>query len=133
MKKTQLKNIVYSRLNDTSKTFNKVDARAVEKALGAEFTGKVFSEERGGPLSVFQIRQELMHRLHSSGGRPALQDASSRKKIPLSDRQWIRLEKIAANVSAPGFSPSPAQVASIILELSLESTHKESHKKLVGV
>ena len=87
-------------------------------ALGAESPG-LARDIAGSPLSLFQVKQELLHRLQSTGGRPSLSGVSGRKKVPLSDSQWEELEKIASDVAAPGFVPSAGQIASVLLALSL--------------
>ena len=79
----------------------------------------------GGPLSLFQVRQELFRRLQSTGGRPSLSETSGRKKIPLNDRQWEQLEEVASEVTSRGFSPSAGQIASVLLTLALRSLRKD--------
>ena len=79
----------------------------------------------GGPLSLFQVRQELLERLQSTGGRPSLLGVSRRVKIPLNDKQWEALEGIASDVASPEFSPSAGQIASVLLTLSLRSLRKD--------
>jgi hypothetical protein len=115
----------FPRIKDLSKTLPRVDPTRVAEALGAEATGLMLGIG-GSPLSVFQIRQELMRRLQSSGGRPSLSGTSGRKKIPLSDAQWRELEEIASDVASPGFSPSAGQIASVLLTLSLRSVRKKN-------
>ncbi|HMC41005.1 MAG TPA: hypothetical protein VKI19_15170, partial [Acidimicrobiales bacterium] len=44
-----------------------------------------------------------------------------RVKIPVSDQDWARLEALASELSAPNASPSPGQVASILLSLALDT------------
>jgi hypothetical protein len=73
------------------------------------------------PLTLFALREELVHRLQSSGGRPALAGTTRRAKIPLSDEEWGQLEELAAAIASPGFAPSAGQVASVLLSLSLHS------------
>jgi hypothetical protein len=68
---------------------------------------------------LFAIREELVRRLQSSGGRPGLAGVSRRAKIPLGDREWLELEELAAAISSPGFAPSAGQVASVLLSLSV--------------
>lgn len=116
---------VHSRIRDTSKTLPRIDPSKVASALAAEPSDLRWSGS-GGPLTAFQVRQELLKRLHSTGGRPALSDTSRRTKIPLSETQWQDLEEIAAEVTSPGFSPSAGQIASVLLTLSLRSLRKDS-------
>jgi len=111
------------RIKNTSKTIPRLDPAKVAQALGAEPSDLTMDGIGAGPLSLSQVREELFQRLQSSGGRPALAGTSRRTKIPLSDRQWAELEGIAADVASPGFSPSPGQIASVLISLSLRSLH----------
>ncbi|HUG92563.1 MAG TPA: hypothetical protein VML55_17115 [Planctomycetaceae bacterium] len=117
------------RIRDTSTALARIDPSQVASALDAEPVDFGFSGG-GGPLSLFQIRQELLDRLRSTGGRPSLAEASRRAKIPLSAAQWKELEGIAAEVASPGFAPSAGQIASVLLSLSLRtirSARQENH------
>ena len=91
----------YATIRDTSKTLPRIEASKVQTALGAEPSGLAIGGIGVGPLSLFQVREELFQRLHSSGGRPSLTGTSRRMKIPLSDRQWEELEEIATEVASP--------------------------------
>jgi hypothetical protein len=113
----------YAPIRDTSKTHPRIDASEVQAALGAEPADLGVGRTGVGPLSLFQVREELFERLQSTGGRPSLAGTSRRTKIPLSDRQWEELEDIATEVASPGFSPSPGQIASVLISLSLRSLH----------
>jgi hypothetical protein len=79
----------FPRIKDLSETLPRVDPAKAAEALGAEATGLKLGIGRS-PLSLFQIRQELIGRLQSSGGRPSLSGTSGRKKIPLSGRSVAR-------------------------------------------
>jgi hypothetical protein len=108
------------RIRDTGKHLPRIDAAAVAKALGGEPTGEKIDVSLG-PISLFAVRQEVFRRLQSTGGRPALEGATRRTKIPLSDCEWAKLEELAAAVASPSFAPTAGQVASILLTLSLRS------------
>jgi hypothetical protein len=101
----------------------RVDPSQVAAALGAELIPTKV-DAKGGPLTVYALRAELLRRRHSSGGRPGIAGASQRVKIPLSDRDWTELEKLAALLTESGFSPSPGQIASVLLHVAIRSvTH----------
>jgi hypothetical protein len=53
--------------------------------------------------------------------RPGIAGTSFRAKIPLGEQEWQRLEALAESLSAEGFSPSPGQVASVLLSIALRS------------
>src|SRR5437870_977901 len=89
-------------IRDTSSPLQRVDPTQVQQALGAE-------ESAGGlvaamaPVTLFCLREELVNRLQSSGGRPALAGTTRRAKIPLRDDDWEKLEELAAAIASPGF------------------------------
>jgi hypothetical protein len=114
----------YAAIRDSSKTLPRIDASEVQAALGAEASDLAVRGIGVGPLSLFQVREEVFQRLHSTGGRPALTGTSHRTKIPLSDWQREELESIATEIASPGFSPSPGQIASVLISLSLRSLHE---------
>ncbi|MBL8795095.1 MAG: hypothetical protein JNM56_14395, partial [Planctomycetia bacterium] len=85
------------RIRDIGAAYPPLDPAEVAKALGAE-SANAKLEFKLGPISLLAVRQELARRLQSSGGRPALEGVDRRAKIPLSDEQWVQLEKVAAAV-----------------------------------
>jgi hypothetical protein len=111
------------RITVTGKTQRRIDPAEVAAALGAE---PVPGEIQGnpGPVALYALRAEILRRRHSTGGRPGIEGASERVKIPLSEDDWHRLEQIAASMSASGFSPSPAQVASVLLSAAIQSVQE---------
>jgi len=129
MSATKSKSRTYPRIKDQSKTLPRIEPSVVAEALGAEPTD-LKAGSGGNPLSLFVVRQELMRRLQSTGGRPSLVGATSRKKIPLNDSQWSLLEKVASAVASPSFAPSAGQIASVLLTLSLQSIHVDSGQEL---
>lgn len=108
------------KIRDTSATLRRVDPTAVSTALGAEATGERLADVFG-PITLAAVRDEVIGRLQSTGGRPGLSGTTRRAKIPLSDQEWEQLEQIARSMAAPGFAPSAGQVASVLLSLSLQS------------
>jgi hypothetical protein len=117
------------RIVDTSPTLPKLDPAEVAKALGAKPTGAKV-ENAQGPITLFALRQELFRRLTSTGGRPGLPDADKVGKVPLSEKQWARLEELAAAIAEDGFSPSAGQVANVLLTWALEQLGPDAIKKL---
>jgi hypothetical protein len=108
-------------------TARRLDPQVVAEALGAEACPEVIAG-KPGPLTLYALRSELFRRRQSSGGRPGIAGTSFRAKIPVGDQDWRRLEDLAASLSAEGFSPSPGQVASVLLSLALRcvSTDQET-------
>ncbi len=72
----------------------KLSSDVVAFALGV---GQENGEEvgQGGSPHIFYVmRQEIMERLESSGGRPRLRGTSIRQKIPLGVADWSLLKQI---------------------------------------
>jgi hypothetical protein len=107
-------------IRDTATPLRRIDPAQVQQALGAEEAPAGLAEALA-PLTLFALREELVNRLQSNGGRPALVGTTRRAKIPLNDDEWEKLEELAAAMAAPGFAPSAGQVASVLLSLSLHS------------
>jgi hypothetical protein len=107
-------------VRDTASALRRLDPARVRHALGAEEVPAELAEALA-PLTLFVLREELVNRLQSSGGRPALVGTTRRAKIPLSDEEWAKLEELAAAFASPGFAPSAGQVASVLLSLALHS------------
>ncbi len=112
------------RIHLSEPTVPRVNQQSVAEALG----GEPCPERRDGqpgPITVYALRQELLRRRQSSGGRPGIEGTSLRAKIPLGERDWQRLENLAAMLSGKGFSPSAGQVGSILLSIALRSLTKD--------
>lgn len=111
----------------------RISAGAVATALGAAVLARA-PRRTGSPADFVAIREEVFHRLRSTGGRPGLQGTQP-KKIPLSDEDWKRVERVVDHISEPGFKPSVGQVAGVLLSIvlreldaSLEASVKQDPK-----
>src|SRR5437660_615480 len=60
-------------IRDTSTCLPRIDPAQVQEALGAEASDEAL-ERALSPVTLFAVREELVKRLQSSGGRPALPD-----------------------------------------------------------
>src|ERR1700731_1000706 len=87
-------------IRDSGSPLPRLEPAPVQQALGAE-EGPGGLTEALAPLTLFALREELLNRLQSSGGRPALAGTTRRAKIPLSDDEWEKLEELAAEIAAP--------------------------------
>jgi hypothetical protein len=99
-------------------TRRRITPEEIEKGLGAERAGNV--PPGGSPISAYAVRQELFCRLRSTGGRPALAGMDVKPKIPMRQSQWKKLEDLARRVQSDSFHPSPAQLASVILDAGID-------------
>lgn len=96
-----------------------VDPDEVAKALGAHDVTST-GRPRGTPLTLDILRRDLVTRLRSTGGRPALEGATKIQKIPLRPEDWSQLEEVAGRLSRQGVSATAGQVASILVHTQLQ-------------
>ena len=96
-----------------------IDPTFVAHVLGAEDTG-VKLDTRRGPFSLFGLRQFLVDRLHSSGGRPKLRGTRRiRSKITFFNDDWKKLEEISRYYIKEGLNVTSSQVASALIHEGL--------------
>lgn len=101
-----------------------IDASSLETALGATLLAGE-PELRGGPPSLLGLRQEIVRRLQSQGGRPGLDDTTRRQKIPLSEQDWERLTALAERASTGELKPTPSQIASVLIRTALDALESQ--------
>ncbi len=107
------------RVRDKGKSLPAVDLSPVGSALGAEEIHVSRTVPREAIL-IATLRSELLPRLKSSGGRPALRGATRRPKIPVEPRDWARLNKAARRLSKTwGRNLTAGQLASQLLREKL--------------
>lgn len=73
------------------------------------------------PPALRALRAEIASRLTSTGGRPALAGTVCRQKTPLNDEDWARLIRLARRFGQDRLHPTPGQVASALLRISLSN------------
>jgi len=101
---------------DTSATLPGVDHSEIEVALGATASNR--TTQHAGRFSLSALQSSLMTELVSTGGRPGRQ-AVSRKKVPLTQSEWQRLDDIARLLRLRGVNATSGQVAGILLHHSI--------------
>ena len=109
-----------AKIRNVSKKQRRISPNSFMKGLGAERTGLI-SDTKRGAVSLFSLRQLLVEKLQSSGGRPSLVGSQkSRTKIPLIKEDWSKLKEITEYYkNKEGMHVSPAQIASIVLHRAL--------------
>jgi hypothetical protein len=97
----------------TSSTAPRVDPEIVREALGAD---RVASAARAtSPSLLSALRRSLVGSIKSSGGRPGLEGAARRQKIPMAEADWESVEEIAATMRQQGVGVTAGQVAGQLL------------------
>ncbi|HOO76716.1 MAG TPA: hypothetical protein PLZ86_03740 [bacterium] len=71
------------------------------------------------PPFLDMLKDELLHKLRSSGGRPTIPEWDVIRKIRFSEESWKKLEKVSDEWSKSGQTVSPGQVASVFLQACL--------------
>lgn len=75
------------------------------------------------PIALAELGTELLRRLRSTGGRPALADATEFCRVPLSAADVQALEKITDQIGkTTGAKPSIGQLASVIVRAYISKT-----------
>jgi len=117
------------RIRDKGPALRRVSHTEVARELGAEDVGE--SPGPGSPITLSGLYRELAERLRSTGGRPSLEGATRRQKVPLSDEEWSKLERIAQALGQLGSTTTPGQVASVLLHRALEQVDESNAKELL--
>jgi len=112
------------RIRTAEAVSRRLEPATVAEALGAKPCPERLEGPRG-PITLYALRQEIVRRRQLSGDRPGIEGTNFRAMIPLGDRDWQRLEALATELSAEGFTSSPGQVGSILLSLALRSLNND--------
>jgi hypothetical protein len=107
------------------RTRRTITSDEIEQGLGAK---RIATMPRGGsPISAYALRKELFRRLRSTGGRPGLDGTDMKPKIPMRRSRWKKLERLAKQVERGSFHPTPAQLASVILDAGIDQFEQALH------
>jgi hypothetical protein len=120
------------RLVDVSRKPPPIAVADVMMALGGRPLG-VRSGDDNAPIALLTIRDALMQRLRTTGGRPALSGNGSRQRVLVSAEDWQTIVDIAAHMDVARHKASPAQVASVLIHLALGRIPLGEIRELVGV
>ena len=119
-KKKEVSEMV-KKIKDVGPIQRRVSPKVIAKTLGAEEV-EIKIDTRQSPISLFSLRQFLVDRLRSTGGRPALVGVAKkrRNKIPLFDEDWHKLEALARYCKEKeGIKVSPGQIASALIHTDM--------------
>lgn len=93
----------------------RIDPQDLAEALGADPRGEQapFNLDL---IGLAELGTQLLHRLRSSGGRPALADATECCRVPLNAEDIKKLENMVTQIGlSTGTKPSVGQLVSIIV------------------
>jgi hypothetical protein len=114
------------RIRVADKPQRRIEPAELAVALGAEPCAERIGDNLD-LISLAELGAQLLRRLRSTGGRPALSDATEFCRVPLSAEDMKALERISAQVEQKtGANPSPGQIASIIVRDYLRMEHSGS-------
>lgn len=109
------------RIEITGPALPRMEPAEFAAALGAEPCGERHSKHLD-LISLGELGSELIKRLRSTGGRPSLEGATERCKVPLSPGDIRDLERIIDAIETKtGTRPALGQIASVILRIHLDS------------
>jgi hypothetical protein len=119
-KKSNIVGKALERIGITGPALPRIEPNAFAAALGAEACGERHAKHLD-LISLGELGNELIKRLRSTGGRPSLEGATERCKVPLSPSDVAALERIVDAIEAKtGTRPALGQIASVILRAHLE-------------
>lgn len=104
----------------------RINPEELAAALGAKSDARQ-SAQHLDLLSLAELGTQLLARLRSSGGRPALTDASEICRVPLSAADLKVLEGMVAQIAASGDKkPSVGQLISLIVSNHLSGLNAKA-------
>jgi hypothetical protein len=103
----------------------------VMAALGGRPLGIKAADDMA-PVALLTIRDALMQRLRTTGGRPALSGDGPRQRVQVSAEDWRTIVDIASHVEVGRHKASPAQIASVLIHLALERIPQGEIREFVG-
>jgi hypothetical protein len=99
-------------VRSTTRTARSIDPRSFAEQLGADPLGLAAGTN---VPALDALQRTLLLTLRSQGGRPALDGAVRRQKIPMTDADWEALENIARSLQAKGLNATAGQVGGQLL------------------
>jgi hypothetical protein len=121
-----------SRLKNVSRKPRAIATQDVVAAFGGRSLAMKVGDTRA-PAMLLAVRDALMDRLRSTGGRPALSGDGLRQRVHVSAQDWQRIADIADHVEVGRHKPSPAQVASVLIHLALKRISSKEIDRLMQV
>lgn len=104
----------------SGKAQQRIEPGEFATAIGAEAIGNAHGTNIDA-VSLGALGNELINRLRSTGGRPALVDATEICRVPLSVEDFKALENLTDQIArTTGTKPSPGQVASVLVRQYLK-------------
>lgn len=109
-------------LKDITQPARKISPEFIKQKVSAKEL-KIEIDTKNNPISLLALRQFLLDRLISTGGRPRIAGTSQkRNKIPLQNEDWEKLESLSRYYKEKdGISVSPGQIASCLIHFHLSN------------
>lgn len=112
------------RIEATDRLARRIEPKAFAEAIGAKPCGEPHAKDLD-PISLSELGNQLLTRLRSTGGRPALADATEFCRVPLTADDVKALEKITSQIEKrAGAKPSVGQLVSVIVHDYLTSSQQ---------
>jgi hypothetical protein len=114
-KKINIVGATPKRIEIVDRPKRRIEPAELAAVLGAQPCGQPGTGKLD-PIALAELGTQLLSRLRSSGGRPALADATEICRVPLSAEDISTLEKMADQLGEKtGANPSSGQLASVIV------------------
>ncbi len=85
-------------------------------ALGADHAIPVANASFATPIDLLALREEVVARIRSTGGRPTDQTWTLERQVPFRAEVWKALQEMSEQMRETGASASPAQLAALFIE-----------------
>jgi hypothetical protein len=110
----------------------RIEPEELAAALGANPCGQQISGDLD-PIALAELGTQLLDQLRSSGGRPALADATVNCRVPLSAEDIKTLENMVSRIGeSTGAKPSIGQLVSVIVRLHLNAFKNAPEGPMIG-
>lgn len=126
-KKVVVTGVPAARIEISGNRQRRIEAESIVAALGAEEI-QLPCVAALDQIGVAALGTELVRRLRSSGGRPALVDATEICRVPMSTSDLRAIERITDEIAAAtGTKPSAGQVISVLIHQYLAAFQANEH------
>lgn len=98
-------------------------------ALGASRKVPVNAGRISTPLDILALREEVVERIHSTGGRPTDPEWTIQRQVPFHPDTWKQLQQMAEDLKSTGASASPAQLAALFIERAVKAIMLQEKRK----
>ncbi|MDZ4783463.1 MAG: hypothetical protein SGJ19_24720 [Planctomycetia bacterium] len=116
----------YRKIKDSSPTYERIDHRELESALGVRAGGAAAPKSAIRYPSLAVLQRQLREELVSEGGRPRRAGAVVTRRVPMTESEARSLDSLTDEVRQGGLAVTTGQVAGVLLRERLGSAYGEA-------